>query len=159
VPAGAVGRSWGFHNKKGRSGMADIQKARSAFVAMVRGLDPDLDCTIPPKSNNGTFLVTLSRQGEEQIVKVAEKELISFETDERLHQKLEERVLSAIEELPAPFGLDSAAIEEPDEEEEIEEDPIDDDDDEEEDEDIEEEFIDDEGEEDDEEEEEKKVDD
>jgi hypothetical protein len=97
------------------NGMADLQKARSAFLAMVKDLDPDVECSIAAKPVQGSYLVTLSREGEEQVVKVSEKELATFEADENLHQKLEERVLTAIDELPGGFA------EAEDEEEEFEE--------------------------------------
>src|SRR5687768_10877337 len=106
--------------------MADLQKARLALMALVKELDPDVECNIASKAAQGSYVVTLTRGGEEQMVKVSEKELGNFEADEKLHQKIEERLLTAIDELPG--GFDS---EEDSEEEDFDEEDMEDGDDEE----------------------------
>ena len=113
--------------------MADLQKARLALMAMVKELDPDVECNIASKAAQGSYVVTLTRGGEEQMVKVSEKELGTFEADEKLHQKIEERLLTAIDELPGGFDSEEDSEEEEDFDEEDMEDGDDEEIDEEED--------------------------
>ncbi len=102
--------------------MADLQKARLALVALVKELDPDVECNIASKAVQGNYVVTLTRGGEEQMVKVSEKELTNFENDDKLHQIIEERVLTAIDELPGGFDPEEDTEEEDFDEEDMEED-------------------------------------
>ncbi len=98
--------------------MADLQKALAAFKLMVTDLDPNTECSISEKPVQGSFPITLKRGGEEQVIKVAEKELLAIESDEKVHQKLEDRIMSALDELPEVY---EEPIEPEDEEEEDEE--------------------------------------
>jgi hypothetical protein len=82
--------------------MADIKKARAAFLEMVEDLDPDVKCTFPQKATQGNYLIELARGDEKQVVKVNEKDLAKFEDDDDLRQKIEERVMAAIDKLPEP---------------------------------------------------------
>ncbi len=110
--------------------MADPKKARLAFMEMVEDLDPNVECVIPPKAVQGSYNVELTRGDEKQVVKVSEKDLLALEGDEDVRQKVEERVMAAIEKLPEAFE------QEEEEEEEIDEEDLED---EEDDEDLEEE--------------------
>jgi|RhiMethySRZTD1v2_1073278.scaffolds.fasta_scaffold592005_2 hypothetical protein len=101
--------------------MADLQKTRLALMALVKELDPDVECNIAAKAVQGSYVMTLTRGGEEQMVKVSEKELSSFENDEKLRQKIEERVLTAIDELPGGFDAEEDSEEEDFDEEDMEE--------------------------------------
>ncbi len=101
--------------------MADLKKARSTFMELIEDLDPNVECTIPPKPVQGNFLVELTRADEKQTVKVSEKEILALEDDEDVRQKVEERVLAAIDKLPEAF----AEKEEDVEDEELDEEALD----------------------------------
>ena len=110
--------------------MADIKKARSTFLELIEDLDPDVECVIPPKPSQGNYLIELSRADGKQVVKVSEKELLAIE-DEGVRQKVEERVLTAIEKLPDASG-DEDEEEDEDFDEDFDEEELDEDEDEEE---------------------------
>jgi hypothetical protein len=109
--------------------MADIKKARAAFMEMVEDLDPEVKCMFPAKATQGNYVIELSREGddEKQTVKVSEKDLLNLEEDEDVRQKLEERVMAAVDKLPEPSEdsedeeeFDEDELEEGDEEEDVE---------------------------------------
>jgi hypothetical protein len=105
--------------------MADLKKARLAFMEMVEDLDPNVECVIPPKATQGNFNIELSRGDEKQVVKISEKDFLALELDEDVRQKVEERVTASIEKLPEAFE------QEEEEEDEFDEDELEDDEDDE----------------------------
>ncbi len=128
--------------------MADLQKALAAFKLMVADLDPNTECSVPETPVQGNYPVTLKRGGEEHVIQIAEKDLLAIESDEKVHQTIEDRIMSTLDDLPEVFAGKEAPAEEEDEEEleiddETEEDEEDedelDDDDEDEEEEVEEE--------------------
>jgi len=109
--------------------MADIKKARAAFMELVEDLDPEVKCMFPAKATQGSYVIELSREGddEKQTVKVSEKDLLNLGGDEDVRQKIEERVMAAIDKLPEPAEdsedeeeFDEEDIEEGEEEEDFE---------------------------------------
>jgi hypothetical protein len=106
--------------------MADLKKARLAFMEMVEDLDPNVECVIPPKAAQGNFSIELSRGDEKQVVKITEKDFLALELDEDVRQKVEERVMASIEKLPEAFEQEEEEEEDDFDEEDLEDDEDDD---------------------------------
>ena len=74
----------------------EIEQGKTAFIELVRGMDPGVQCVIPTVSSNNLFLIGLAKGKAKQFLSVSEDDLLDLPENADVKREVIERVQKAL---------------------------------------------------------------
>lgn len=79
--------------------MDEIQAGRDKFMEMVNEIDAAVQCVIPTRSTNNSFLISLSKGKARKFLTISEDDIIDLVEDDLIRQDVESQIRDAIDEM------------------------------------------------------------
>ena len=76
----------------------EFGEAKEKFLALVKGIDPDVKCVIPERPTNFIFLISFGKGNSKKYVGFSEDDLLDFAEGAR-QEELRQKVTQIISEL------------------------------------------------------------
>ena len=77
----------------------EFEAGKEALIALVKGLDLDVQLVIPTRATNDRFLISLTKGKAREFISIAEDDLIDFQTDTTSQREVEESVKEGLAKL------------------------------------------------------------
>jgi hypothetical protein len=77
----------------------DIDAGKTALLALIARLDPDVQVVIPVRATNDRYLIALSKDKAREFISIAEDDLLDFEQEPMVGREVEATVRAGLTKL------------------------------------------------------------
>lgn len=78
--------------------MSELEEAKTEFIALVKGIDPEVQVVIPASATEDRFLISLRKGKGQKYLTLLEDDLLDFPRDTTIRKEVESLVRETIEE-------------------------------------------------------------
>jgi hypothetical protein len=77
----------------------ELDAGKAALLALIAGLDPEVQVVIPVRATNDRFLISLSKGKGREFISVAEDDLLDLDGDATIRREVEAAVKAGLAKL------------------------------------------------------------
>ncbi|HET6371343.1 MAG TPA: hypothetical protein VFG95_09100 [Nitrospiria bacterium] len=79
--------------------MDEVQAGREKFIEMLKEIDPEVQCVIPVRSTNDSFLISLSKGKARKFITISEDDIVDLVEDDLIRQDVESQIHEALKQM------------------------------------------------------------
>ncbi len=75
---------------------SEVEQGKAAFIELVRGMDPDVQCVIPTVSSNNLFLIGLAKGKTKQFLSLSEDDVLDLPANADVREEVVAKIRKAL---------------------------------------------------------------